>query len=45
MLPIFPVPIGDAKDTGEMKFRTLALTLEYQQKDSNSYCFSSLPLD
>ena len=29
-LPTFPVPIGDEKDTGEMKSYPLAPQLEYQ---------------
>ena len=40
--PTLPVPIGNAKETGEMKFQPLAPKLEYKQKASNSYCFSSL---
>ena len=31
-IPIFPVTIGNAKETGEVKFHTLAPALEYKQK-------------
>ena len=39
---IFPVPIGNAKETGEIKYDLQAPIVEYHQNASNNCCFSSL---
>ena len=40
--PKFPVPIGNAKETGKVEYYPKDLMLEYNQKYSNSCCFSNL---
>ena len=40
--PIFPVPILNAKETGEIEYYIQDLLVSYNQNASNSCCFSNL---
>ena len=35
--PTLPVPIGNAKETGEMEYHSIAPPLEYHQNSLNSF--------
>ena len=40
--PIFPIPLGNAKETGESEYYLQAPLVTYHQTASDSYRFSSL---
>ena len=40
--PIFPVPIGNTKETGKVEYDLKAPLVKYHQNSSNSFCLSVL---